>query len=137
MKHIVVAGEDIFKIAEVYYGNGLLWRYVYEANREQIGDDPENIQPGMVLQIPEIPRFVLPAYREIRMGTERVRIPLLPDPVLVHAERLGMHLYWKIVRRNDIQPGRYPEELKLPDEKIGRMQWRYLRLQSGLNPRYT
>lgn len=135
MRHVVMAGEDIFKIAEIYYGNGFLWRYVYEANREQIGDDPENVQPGMILEIPKVPRGVLKTYKEIRFGMERIRIPLLPDPVLAYAQRIGIHLYWRMVHINAVQPGMYPDELKLPEEKVGRVQWQYLRLQSGLNPR--
>lgn len=48
------AGDTLSKIAEKFYGDGNRWREIYEANRNVIGGNPDQIQAGMVLTIPEV-----------------------------------------------------------------------------------
>jgi len=47
-------GVDIFLLAAWFYGDAGLWDIIYYANKDTIGDDPENITPGIELEIPEI-----------------------------------------------------------------------------------
>lgn len=54
-RHKVAMGEDLFIIAELYYGDWPLWELIYDVNREQIGDNPELLEPGMELIVPELP----------------------------------------------------------------------------------
>ncbi|MBD3393557.1 MAG: amidohydrolase family protein [Chitinivibrionales bacterium] len=49
-KHVVVRGDTLSGIARAY---GLpSWKYLYELNREVVGDNPDLIYPGMELAIP-------------------------------------------------------------------------------------
>lgn len=50
--YTVQSGDTLFLIAQKVYGDGDRWREIYEANRDQIGGNPEQIQVGMVLVIP-------------------------------------------------------------------------------------
>ncbi|RUT06448.1 hypothetical protein DSM106972_027050 [Dulcicalothrix desertica PCC 7102] len=50
--YTVQAGDTLSKIAEKLYGDSNQWRQIYEANRNLIGSNPEQIQVGMVLTIP-------------------------------------------------------------------------------------
>jgi nucleoid-associated protein YgaU len=54
-QHTVAAGETLSHIALKYYGSAAKeqWMRIYEANREVIGDDPNKIRVGQVLNIPE------------------------------------------------------------------------------------
>ncbi len=45
-------GEDIFLLAELYYGAWWMWEVIHDYNREIIGDDPESIPIGTLLYIP-------------------------------------------------------------------------------------
>jgi LysM domain len=52
----VRAGDSLSAIARHFYGSGseLFWRRIYDANRDVIGPNPNLIQPGQNLTIPEI-----------------------------------------------------------------------------------
>jgi nucleoid-associated protein YgaU len=47
----VKAGDTLSSIARLVLGNAQRWQELYEANKDVI-DDPNVIQPGMVLRIP-------------------------------------------------------------------------------------
>lgn len=49
----VQEGDSLWKIAERFYGDGTKGSKIHEANRERI-DDPDVIQPGWKLTIPEV-----------------------------------------------------------------------------------
>ena len=49
--YVVVAGDNLSKIAKRIYGDAKLWNRIFEANRNQISD-PDKIREGMTLQIP-------------------------------------------------------------------------------------
>lgn len=53
--YTVQPGDFLSSIAEKFYADGSYasWRKIYEANRAIIGPDPTQLQPGMVLVIPE------------------------------------------------------------------------------------
>ena len=48
--YTVKSGDSLSKIASNY--DGVSWREIFEANRDQL-DDPDVIQPGQVLKIPQ------------------------------------------------------------------------------------
>ncbi len=51
--HVVQRKETLFSIARQYYnGDQSKWRSIYEANRAEIGDDPNKIRVGQRLTIP-------------------------------------------------------------------------------------
>ncbi len=50
--YVVQSGDSLSKIAEEFYDDGDRWEEIYAANRDIIGDDPDNIEPGMELEIP-------------------------------------------------------------------------------------
>ncbi|PID86838.1 MAG: peptidoglycan-binding protein [Chloroflexi bacterium] len=52
-EHTVVAGENLSKISEKYYGTQGLYMKIYEANKDTIGDNPNIIRVGQVLKIPK------------------------------------------------------------------------------------
>jgi hypothetical protein len=52
MEHRVGVNEDLFLLAELYYGNAEKWSVIYHENIDVIGDDPEALKPGTPLRIP-------------------------------------------------------------------------------------
>lgn len=55
-EHLVGAGESLSTIAQRYYGLGdqAHWMLIYTENRDQIGANPQVIQPGQKLRIPRL-----------------------------------------------------------------------------------
>lgn len=53
-KYTVASGDYLAKIAQQQYGNWRLWPLVYDINKSVIGSDPNVIQVGMVLTLPEL-----------------------------------------------------------------------------------
>ncbi len=65
--HVANQGEDIWLLAELYYGDASLWWIIYHANLQVYGDDPEFTQPGIEVFVPylevnetkaEVPSFI-------------------------------------------------------------------------------
>ena len=54
MTHILKQDEDLWFLAEYYYGDAALWDIIYYANKDMIGDDPENLTSGMSIDIPDL-----------------------------------------------------------------------------------
>jgi nucleoid-associated protein YgaU len=52
--YVVRSGDSLSRIAKRHYGNAKLWPRIYEANRALIGDDPDLIQPGQSLVLPQL-----------------------------------------------------------------------------------
>lgn len=50
--YVVQQGDTLWAIADRFYGDGTKWPRIHEANRDRI-DDPDVIQPGWELAIPE------------------------------------------------------------------------------------
>lgn len=48
---VVASGDTLSKIAQDVYGDGTLWKRIFDANRD-ILSDPNRIWPGQVLRIP-------------------------------------------------------------------------------------
>jgi len=52
--YVVQSGDSLYSIAARIYGDGGLWRDLYEANVETIGDDPDYIEVGLELFLPDL-----------------------------------------------------------------------------------
>jgi len=52
--HTVGTNGSLWQIAEKEYGNGNLWKLIYDKNKAIIGTNPDLIQPGMKLVIPPL-----------------------------------------------------------------------------------
>lgn len=54
-QYTVQPGDFLSAIAQRFYGDGsdAAWGRIYDANRDVIGSDPNQIEPGMVLRIPD------------------------------------------------------------------------------------
>ena len=52
--YIVEGDESLWDIAEKFYGDRSLWELIHEMNEELIGDDPEDIEPGDEIVIPDV-----------------------------------------------------------------------------------
>ena len=52
--YTVKAGDTLLSIAERFYGDDSIRTFqdIYEANKDLIGDDPDQIKVGMTLKIP-------------------------------------------------------------------------------------
>lgn len=48
----VKEGDSLWQIAQQQYGDGSLWKRIYERNQEVIGEDENVIFPGQVLELP-------------------------------------------------------------------------------------
>lgn len=49
--YTVRKGDCLWRIAETELGDGMLWHKLYEKNRETIGDDPDLLLTGSLLQL--------------------------------------------------------------------------------------
>lgn len=52
-KHTVVKGESLSKISKHYYDDLMKYKLIFDANRDQL-DNPDNIEVGQVLTIPNL-----------------------------------------------------------------------------------
>jgi nucleoid-associated protein YgaU len=50
--YTVVKGDSLSRIAKSLYGDANQWRKIYDANKTVIGNNPDLIKPGQVLNIP-------------------------------------------------------------------------------------
>lgn len=50
--YVVQSGDSLSKIAKKFYGDANAWHRIFEANKDRI-KNPDVIQPGWKLQIPE------------------------------------------------------------------------------------
>ena len=57
-QHKVSDSDTLSHIALKYYGSAaeVYWRFIYEFNKEVIGERPNILRPGIVLNIPEKPQ---------------------------------------------------------------------------------
>ena len=51
-KYTVQAGDTLWDIAQRAYDDSEDWDTIYDANKQVVGNDPNLIKPGQVLQIP-------------------------------------------------------------------------------------
>lgn len=58
--HTVQSGEQLYDLAQVYYGDGNLWHHIAKANRNIT---PESLRPGQSLVIPCKISILQPQYK--------------------------------------------------------------------------
>jgi nucleoid-associated protein YgaU len=58
-EHTVKDDDTLSGIALKYYGSAKkeYWMYIYNANKDVIGDRPNVLRPGIVIRIPEKPNL--------------------------------------------------------------------------------
>ena len=56
-EHTLTAEETLSHLSLKYYGSATepYWRIIYEANKATIGDNPNHVRAGLVLNIPQLP----------------------------------------------------------------------------------
>lgn len=57
-KETIQAGRTLTRLAKRYYGEGVFWVYIYEANKSKI-KNPDRIPEGLQLQIPVLPKDLI------------------------------------------------------------------------------
>ncbi len=51
--YVIQKGDTLYGIAKEFYGNGMKYKQLFEANREVI-EDPDKIYPGQKIRVPEL-----------------------------------------------------------------------------------
>lgn len=64
LTHIVQRGDDLWSLAERYYGHGGQWRIISAANPGVLTGGPDRLEPGWQLRIP-----IRHDRRQVRVGT--------------------------------------------------------------------
>jgi nucleoid-associated protein YgaU len=52
--YVFQPGDSLWSVAEKFYGDGNQWPAIYEANRSIIGANPDLVQDGIMLYIPDL-----------------------------------------------------------------------------------
>jgi nucleoid-associated protein YgaU len=52
-QYTVVSGDSLSKIAKKHYGDAAKWHQIYDANKATIGSNPDHIEVGQVLTLPQ------------------------------------------------------------------------------------
>ena len=58
MKYEVKESDSLWKISKKFLGRGAKWKKIYSYNYEIIGDDPDLILPGQILDIPKYRLYI-------------------------------------------------------------------------------
>ncbi len=53
-RYTVRAGDTLSTIAVKFYNDSSRWRDIFNANRDQLGGNPDRIQAGITITIPDI-----------------------------------------------------------------------------------
>ena len=103
-EHVVQAGDDLWSLAERYYGNGRQWRKIAAANPAVLTGGPDRLQVGWRLMIPD-PDQAPPA-------GDRVITVRSGDTLSSLAEReLGLSARWTDIFRVNRAQLSDPDEL--------------------------
>jgi LysM repeat protein len=86
--HVVESGDDLWSLAEQYYGNGRDWRKISAANTAVLTGGPDRLQIGWRLKIPDLDD-------DSRLGHQRMITVRRGDTLSAIAEReLGAASHW-------------------------------------------
>lgn len=94
--YTIKPGDTLSGIAEELYGKTDAWPQLYSENKEAIGNNPNLIQPGTVLQLPKTLRPLTSQERALmQQQTQKMHNQLLPqskDPEAIQqeAEKRGL-----------------------------------------------
>lgn len=67
LRHTVQRGDDLWSLAERFYGEGRDWRRIAAANPDVLTGGPDRLEPGWRLLIPDLPAERSSSYR-VRSG---------------------------------------------------------------------
>ena len=106
--HVVETGDDLWSLAERYYGRGPAWRRIAAANPERLTGGPDRLRAGWRLVIPEVEET---ARHDTSGddGTVRVR----PGDTLssIAEQRLGDAARWRALFRANADQLTDPDDL--------------------------
>ncbi len=103
--HKVTVGDDLWSLAERYYGDGRDWRKIARANPDVLTGGPDRLEPGWKLAIPDIEA---PA----EQPGERMVTVRRGDTLSAIAEReLGTAEKWQVIYRLNRAQLSDPDEL--------------------------
>lgn len=94
--YTVKAGDTLSGIAEDLYGRSDAWPQIYSENKNTIGQDPNIIEPGMVLQLPTSLRPLTPQERSfMQEQSQKMHNQLMPtsnkaEDIQLEAENRGL-----------------------------------------------
>jgi predicted flap endonuclease-1-like 5' DNA nuclease len=94
-KHTVLSGQTLQQIANEHYGSGakVKWMRIYDANQNLIGDDPNNLLAGQMLNIP-------PALDESRLeildATLHEVDGVTPSNIIGSDLNWSIHIEWEL-----------------------------------------
>src|SRR5512133_3105243 len=105
--HVVQSGDDLWSLAERYYGNGRDWRKIAAANPTVLTGGPDRLQIGWRLKIPDLDD-------DSRHGHQRMITVRRGDSLSAIAEReLGAASRWIDIFRANRSQLTDPDELVL------------------------
>lgn len=105
--HMVKTGDDLWSLAEHYYGEGRSWRKIAQANPQLLSGGPDRLQPGWRLHIPDVDA---PAAQD---GARSVAVRRGDTLSSIAEHELGSAERWdEIYRRNRAQLAD-PDELAI------------------------
>ena len=105
--HVVQSGDDLWSLAERYYGNGRDWRKIAAANPTVLTGGPDRLQIGWRLKIPDLDN-------DSRLGHQRMITVRRGDTLSAIAEReLGAASRWTDIFRANRSQLTDPDELVL------------------------
>jgi LysM domain len=103
--HVVQAGDDLWSLAERYYGDGRVWRKIAAANPTVLTGGPDRLQIGWRLKIPDADEDVAP-------GSDRVITVRRGETLSSIAEReFGSAARWTDIFRANRAQLSDPDEL--------------------------
>lgn len=94
--YTVKAGDTLSGIAEDLYGRSDAWPQLYSENKDVVGQDPNIIEPGMILQLPTSLRPLTPQERSMmQQQSQKMHDQLLPksnnaEDIKLEAENRGL-----------------------------------------------
>jgi len=104
--HVLNQGEDIWFLAELYYGDASLWWVIYHANPQEFGDDPERCEVGLSVFIPYVETGELDT-QAAEFSVQSGAHPSCGPMVLLARERYGDDtLCFALYERNGWEPDR-------------------------------
>jgi LysM repeat protein len=75
-QHVVRAGDDLWSLAERYYGDGRDWRKIAAANPKVLTGGPDRLQVGWRLKIPDLDEGISEAGGLFEMAARHHQVPM-------------------------------------------------------------
>lgn len=107
VQHRVREGDDLWSLAEHYYGKGDQWRRIAHANPSVLSGGPDRLEPGWTLRIPGV-----------EQGPRRVRVQTGDSLSSIAERHYGDSDQWPRIHRANADRVTDPDELTVGQELI-------------------